>query len=294
LDNIAIKKKILNQWLKSGFIENNSLFPTKSGTPQGGIISPTLANITLDGMESLIDELGGITKYGKDGAKRNNQYQLHFVRYADDFIVTCNDREFLEQKVKPAIIEFLQERGLTLSEEKTKISHIDDGFDFLGQNIRKYKGKLLIKPSKKSYKAIIQKIRKLIEKKKAISAENLIKILNPIIRGWCNYHKKIISSRVFSRLDFDIFRKIWSWAKRRHHDKSKKWIKAKYFSSIKCNNWVFYAKITQKMFTLYSAQSTKLSRHLKIRNVANPFDANWNEYFIARKRKGTNLQCRII
>jgi len=294
LANIAVKKKILNQWLKSGFIENNSLFPTKSGTPQGGIISPTLANMTLDGMESLIDKLGGITKYGKDGTKRNNQYQLHFVRYADDFIVTCNDRDFLEKQVKPAIIEFLKARGLTLSEEKTKLSHIDDGFDFLGQNIRKYKGKLLIKPSKKSYKAIIQKIRKLIEKNKTISAENLIKMLNPIIRGWCNYHKKAISSRIFARLDFDIFRKIWSWAKRRHHDKSMKWIKAKYFSSIRGRNWVFYAKITDKMITLYSAQSTKLSRHLKIRNVANPFDANWNEYFIARRRRGKNLRCRII
>ena len=294
LENIPLNRKILNQWLKSGFIESNNLFPTKAGTPQGGIISPTLANMTLDGMEKLIDLSGGITKYAHDGTKRNNKHKIHFVRYADDFIVTCDDRNVLEKQVKPAITEFLKERGLILSEEKTKICHIDDGFDFLGQNIRKYKNKLLTKPSKKSYQAIIQKIRKVIEQHKTINANKLIKMLNPIIRGWCNYHRKVISSRIFAKLDSEIFRKLWSWVKRRHLDKTTKWIKAKYFGSFKRRDWVFFAKENERIIKLFSAQSTKIVRHLKIRNNANPFDANWNEYFIERKRRGQDLQCRII
>jgi len=294
LGNIPINKKILNQWLKSGFIESNKLFPTKAGTPQGGIISPVLANMTLDGMEKLIDRIGGITKYAQDGTKRNNKHKIHFVRYADDFIVTCDNREVLEKQVKPAITEFLKERGLILSEEKTKISHINDGFDFLGQNIRNYKDRLLTKPSKKSYKAIIQKIRKVIEQHKTVSASKLIKMLNPIIRGWCNYHRKAISSRIFAKLDSEIFQKLWSWVKRRHLNKPKKWIKAKYFGSVRRKKWIFSVKENEKIIKLFSAQSTKIVRHLKIRNAANPFDSNWNEYFIERKRRGQDLQCRII
>ena len=294
LDNIPINRKILKQWLKCGYIENNKLFSTKAGTPQGGIISPTLANMTLDGMEKLIDRISGITKYGKDGSKRNNKHKIHFVRYADDFIITSNNRELLEKQIKSGITEFLRERGLTLSEEKTKICHIDDGFDFLGQNIRKYKGKLLTTPSKKSYKSIMLKIRKVIEASKAGSAGKLIKRLNPMIRGWCNYHKKVISSKVFSKLDFDIFWKILRWANRRHCDKSKKWIKEKYYKTINGRSWIFFGENKQKTVTLFSAQSTKIFRHLKIRNNANPFDENWNKYFNERERRGKNLQCCII
>lgn len=294
LDNILINRKILKQWLKCGFIEGNNLFCTKSGTPQGGIISPTLANITLDGMERIIDLAGGITKHTKTGEKRNNKYQIHFVRYADDFIVTSNSRYVLENQIKPAITKFLKERGLTLSEEKTKIVHIDDGFDFLGQNVRKYKGKCLIKPSKKSFKANAQKLRILIKENKSISSSKLIKILNPVIRGWCNYHRKIISSRAFAKLDSIVFRSIWNWAKRRHTTKSKGWIKEKYFTSIGNRNWIFFGKEKEKIVTLFSAQSIKMVRHLKIRNSANPFDDCWKDYFIARKRNGTDMQCRVI
>ena len=296
LDNIPIDRRILKQWLKCGFIEGNNLFCTESGTPQGGIISPTLANITLDGLERAIDRAGGITKYTKTGEKRGNKHQVHFVRYADDFIVTSNNKEILEDKIKPAIINFLNERGLTLSEEKTKIVHIDEGFDFLGQNVRKYRGKLLIKPAKKSFKAITAKIRSLIKRNKAISSFELIRMLNLIIRGWCNYHRKIISSRVFAKLDWTIFQSIWSWAKRRHKDKSKGWIIRKYFTTKRGNNWTFFGteKVSKKENTLFSAQSTTLARHLKIRNSANPFDKCWNDYFTARKRDGMDIKYRTI
>ncbi|MBU1249477.1 MAG: hypothetical protein KKB70_12305 [Proteobacteria bacterium] len=294
LQHVPLNRKVLSQWLKCGFIEGNKLFWTTSGTPQGGIISPTLANLTLDGMEKTIDIAGGITKYTKTGEKRNNKHQVHFVRYADDFIVTSNSKEVLENKIKPAIIKFLQERGLTLSESKTKIVHIKDGFDFLGQNVRKYKEKLLIKPSIKSFKAITGKIRTVVEENKAISAYNLIKILNPKIRGWCNYHRKIVSSRVFAKLDSMTFWSIWSWAKRRHTTKSKGWIKRKYFTSIGKRNWIFFGSEKEKTITLFSAQSIKMVRHLKIRNNANPFDDIWKGYFIARKRNGTDMLCRAM
>lgn len=294
LDNIPINRKILKQWLECGFIEGNNLFCTKAGTPQGGIISPTLANMTLDGLERIIDLAGGVTKYTKTGEKRNNKCQVHFVRYADDFIVTCNSKYVLENKIKPAIEDFLKERGLELSDEKTRIVHIDDGFDFLSQNVRKYKGKCLIKPSKKSFKANAQKLRTLIKENKSMSSSKLIKILNSIIRGWCNYHRKVISSRAFAKLDSIVFKSIWKWAKRRHTTKSKGWIKQKYFTSIGNRNWVFFGKVKDKIVTLFSAQSIKMVRHLKIRNAANPFDYCWKDYFSARRRKGTNMLCRVI
>ncbi len=294
LDNIPIEKKILKQWLKCGILEGDNLFWTKSGTPQGGIISPTLANMTLDGLERVIDKAGGVTKYTKTGEKRNNKYQIHFVRYADDFIVTCNDKEVLENRIKPAIEDFLSQRRLELSDEKTRIVHIDDGFDFLGQNVRKYKGKCLITPSKKSFKSIAQKIRKLVKEHKSASSSWLVKMLNPIIRGWCNYHRKIISSRAFAKLDHIIFKSIWNWAKRRHPTKSKGWIKQKYFTAIGNRSWIFFGKVKEKIVTLISAQSIKIVRHLKIRNTANPFDKCWRDYFIVRKRNGTDMRCRVI
>ena len=142
-------KVMLRKWLESGFVFNRQLFPTEEGAPQGGIISPTLANMTLDGLQMLAENFKlRRTKMGYFNP------MVNLVRYADDFIITCSDREILESQIKPAVSEFLQVRGLTLSEEKTKITHIDEGFDFLGFNIRKYKGTLLIKPSKKNVKEL--------------------------------------------------------------------------------------------------------------------------------------------
>ena len=289
LENIPINKKVLKQWLTCGFVKDKHWFPTKEGTPQGGIISPTLANMALDGLEKVVNRTGGVTRYVQEVSKRS-KYKIHFVRYADDFIITSNSREFLENKIKPAVVEFLKVRGLSLSEEKTQITHIEDGFDFLGQNVRKYKGKLLTMPSKKSYKAIMKKIREVIEKFKAISAYRLIRILNPIIRGWTNYHRKVISSRTFTKLDNDIFWKILKWTHRRHNNKSKQWIKDKYFKSIGKRDWIFFGEEKGKTATLFQAQSVKICRHLKIKMKANPFDKSWNKYFEIRKREGLDMR----
>ena len=176
----------------------NELFPTEAGTPQGGIISPAAANMTLDGLEAMLAEKFPQAK--KTGLKMN------MVRYADDFIITGHSQEWLEHEVKPAVVEFLAERGLVLSPEKTKITHIRDGFDFLGWNIRKYDDKLLMKPSKANVKAHLDKIREVIKGNKTTKQASLIKLLNPILRGWANYHSHVVAKETFARVD----NKVWS------------------------------------------------------------------------------------
>lgn len=278
LQNIPTEKRILKQWLKAGIVESNNLFPTKKGTPQGGIISPTLANMVLDGLEDLIYGTVGI-HYDKGGRKRGTKVKVNFVRYADDFIVTGLTPEILTEKVQPVIEQFLAERGLELSKAKTKITHIDDGFDFLGQNVRKYNGKLLTKPSKANIKSVKKKIRNIIHDNKTATAFSLIKKLNPVIRGWTNYHRHKVSSDVFSSLDNYIFKLLWNWCVRRHPTKGKRWIKRKYFKSIGRSNWVFSGELSGEKARLINAIDTRIRRHVIIRRGTNPFDADWETYF---------------
>src|SRR6266404_703361 len=186
LKSIPMDKKMLRHWLKAGYWEKDRLFPTNEGTPQGGIISPVLANLTLDGLEQAIRS-----------QIRPRRDQVNFIRYADDFIVTARTKETLEQIVKPAVVAFLISRGLELSEQKTAITHIETGFNFLGQNVRKYKNKLVIKPARDGLKALVQKTRECIKGMLGQKGERLIKALNPIIRGWANYHRHVCSAEAF-------------------------------------------------------------------------------------------------
>lgn len=234
LENIPMDTQILEKWLKCGFVETQRLFPTEEGTPQGGTISPTLMNMTLDGLERLLHEklparkkINGKTHFNK----------LNFVRYADDFIITGESPEFLRDKVLPIVKSFLVGRGLQLSEEKTVITHIDDGFNFLGKNIRKYKGKLLIKPSKTAIKSFLGKVRDIIKSNKSTKQETLIRKLNPVIRGWVNNQRFVVSSEIFGRVDYEICKCLWQWAKRRHKKKGHKWIAAKYWRHIDHRQW---------------------------------------------------------
>jgi RNA-directed DNA polymerase len=200
LNNIPMDKVVLRKWFKCGFVFNKQLFPTEEGTPQGGIISPTLANMTLDRMQAMLA--------AKFQRKQINKViyvpKINFVRYADDFIITGENEELLK-KVKVSVQEFLQERGLTLSEEKTKITHIDEGFDFLGYNVRKYEGALLIKPSNKSLKKFMEKIRGIIDSNKGSKHESLIRLMNPVITGWVNYYRYSVASDTFRKADYLIF-----------------------------------------------------------------------------------------
>lgn len=277
--NIGTDKAVLKKWLKAGFVYQNELFPTESGTPQGGIISPVLANMTLDGLESMLAEKFPNARWA--GRKMN------MVRYADDFIITGNSKEWLEHEVKPAVVEFLAERGLVLSPEKTKITHIREGFDFLGWNIRKYHDKLLMKPSKANVKAHLDKIREVIKGNKTAKQANLIRLLNPVLRGWANYHSHVVAKKTFGKVDTYVWSMLWQWAVRRHPNKGDRWVKEKYFKTRGTRSWVFAATEKQedgksREIILLKGSDTPIQRHIKIKADANPHDPQWERYFESR------------
>lgn len=171
-------KAVLRGWLEAGYVDEGSLFETRAGTPQGGIISPVIANMALEGLEAVVHASAG----GSERARR--RAKLNVIRYADDFVVSGASKDVLESQVLPAIRRFMAERGLELSEEKTRITHIGQGFDFLGQNVRKYGDQLLTKPAKKSIKSLLDKVRDIIKDNASATQEAVIRQLNPVIRGW--------------------------------------------------------------------------------------------------------------
>lgn len=289
LNNIPMDKTILKKWLKAGYVESGSIYPTKSGTPQGGIISPILANMALDRLGKILSE-----KFPMKISSRKPTHKVNYVRYADDFIITGRSKEQLETLVMPVVEEFLIERGLVLSKAKTKITHIDSGFNFLGQNIRKYNGgqKYLTKPSKASLCSVLRKIRKIAKDNKMIKQELLITKLNPIIRGWTAYHRHIASKKSFSKLRHEIYKILWRWSKRRHPNKSSKWVRNKYFKHIRGDVWRFACeskssskqnnKTEPVVYKLVDPTKLPIKRHVKIISEANPYDKQWESYFEKR------------
>jgi RNA-directed DNA polymerase len=259
------------------------LFPTEAGTPQGGIISPTLANRALDQLEPELLRRLAPKPYHK------LKKRLNVVRYADDFVITGHSKEFLENEVKPAVEAFLADRGLQLSQEKTKITHIEEGFDFLGQNVRKYKGKLLIKPARKNVQAFLDKVRGIIKANRSAKQENLIWLLNPVIRGWANYHRAIVAKQTFNKVDSLIWEALWRWCKRRHPKKGRRWIAERYFRAVGNRHWVFACDVENQQgesvtVSLFKASDLRIVRHVKVKAEANPFDPSQDEYFEKRKR----------
>lgn len=277
IDNIPMDKSILKQFLKVGFVFQNELFPTEEGTPQGGIISPILANMALDGIQSLLVQRFHTNRLGKVDFRFKNKSQVNFVRYADDFIVTANTEE-IALEVKSLIREFLKTRGLELSEEKTVITHIDNGFNMLGWTFRKFKGKLIVKPSKKSIKSFVASLSDTILKRgKAWKQEVLIEKLNQQIRGWTNYHQSVCASEAFTHIDYILYELLWKWAKRRHPHKGRWWVSTKYWHRVENRSWVFSTDKKE----LLRVDHIPIIRHTKVRMDANPyFDA---EYFKERK-----------
>lgn len=273
--NIPMDRRILGQWLQAGFMENGRLFPTTAGTPQGGIASPLLANLTLDGMESAIRH-----------AINPRRDKVNFIRYADDFIVTAARPEVLQEKVKPAIIGFLAERGLRLSEEKTKITSIQEGFDFLGQRVRKHGSKLLITPTRRSVRSVLEKARDVIRGGRGHNAATLIRKLNPILRGWANYHRHVVSKRIFGRVDYLIRGMLWRWARRRHAKKSRGWIQRRYFSVDEHGRFSVQTLDRQgqpRAQKLYAMGRTIIERHVKVQGSAHPYHPDYVDYFDQRR-----------
>ena len=272
LAHITMDKAILSKWLAAGYMENGLLHPTESGTPQGGIASPTLA---LSGLEGAV----------KNAVPR--RHKVHVIAYADDFIITGASKELLVMQVQPAVAAFLKERGLELSAEKTNITHIDEGFDFLGFNLRKYQGKLLIKPAKASVNAFLRDIRGLIKSHPAAKTVHLIWQLNPKLRGWANYYRHAAAKQTFNYIDHQVFRALWSWAKRRHPNKPARWIREKYFRSQGLRQWVFSAQVPDKQgkaaaLDVMLAAKVAIQRHVKIQASATPYDPAFTDYFAAR------------
>lgn len=267
LTHVLLDKCVLRRWLKAGFVEHHRLFPTEAGTPQGGIISPVLANLTLDGLEKLLSE-----------RFKSRKHKVHLVRYADDFVITGSSKELLESEVKPVVEKFLVERGLELSQEKTRITHITEGFDFLGWNMRWVSDGLRTVPSKKNRLALYDKVRRMIRQLRTAPQKDVILKLNPIIRGWAQYHKPVAVSETFRKMDHLLFGALWRWSKRRHPNKGKRWIKRRYFRREGARDWVFAdGKLRLLQFSMFSHRD-----HIKIKAEANPFDPEWDSYLAER------------
>src|ERR1700722_704029 len=292
LAHVPMDRAILQKWLKSGYMDKHVLHETTDGTPQGGIVSPALANCALDGLERVLREKFPTKKplssfEGKFAC-------VNLIRYADDFIITGRTKELLEGEIKPLVEQFLQERGLELSPAKTVITHVEKGFDFLGQNVRKYpNGKLLIKPSKKNIKTFLVGIRKTIRAALGMSAADLIRVLNPKIRGWANYHRHVVSTRTFARVDHHIFSSLWQWARRRHPNKNTRWCKQKYFASRRGRDWSFFGEKRDNQgqpsqVWLRPARRTPIERHVKVKGDANPYDPAYAAYF--EQREAAHMQ----
>ena len=241
--------------------------PTTQGTPQGGILSPTAANMALGGLEQRLR------------ARFHARDKVSLVRYADDFIITGASSTLLADEVKPLVQQFLKKRGLELSEAKTRIVHIDDGVDFLGFNLRKYPGKLLITPAKPSIAAVKEKVRTILETGGSLSQDVLIRRLNPVIRGWGHYDRHVVSKETFSDIDHAIWRMTWNRARRRHPRKGRKWLKDRNYAHKDGRDWVF----TDGSITLFRMASIPIRRPVMIRGDANPYDPQQADYFVERR-----------
>ncbi len=261
-------RELIKQWLKAGYVENDVFHATTSGTPQGGIISPLLANIALNGLEQLC--------HGKFG----------FIRYADDFVVTAQREEDLE-KFKPVIEDWLKQRGLILNETKTKIVSINNGFNFLGFNVRHYRGKCLIKPQKEKVLSFLRDIRQWLKSNRQATSENVVRYLNPILSGWANYYKHASSKDTFAYVDFHLWNALWRWSLRRHPNKGTGWVKRRYFGFSHGRNWRFRAFCTDSYGERVEMAVTNITTipiryHIKVKGTASPDDPTLSEYWKAR------------
>ncbi|WP_232224401.1 reverse transcriptase domain-containing protein [Candidatus Paracaedibacter symbiosus] len=267
--------------LKVGFMENGRLNPTEKGTPQGSLISPALTVIALSGLERQLVSTS---------QKQRDKEKINMIAFADDFIVTAQSQELLKQKVKPLLEETLGKVGLKLSIEKTKITSIDEGFEFLGFHLRKYmNGKLLIKPSKDNIKRFLKEIRTLIKKGVAWPTNKLIYALNEKLTRWTSYYRTVVSSKVFSSIDDQIFLALKKWELKRHARKGKRWIINHYFTRYKGDNWRFYCMVRDKQgnknpLYLKNASDTKIRRHIKIMVAVTPFNPVYKDYFDQREK----------
>jgi RNA-directed DNA polymerase len=278
-EHIPMNKRLLAKWRRCGFIDRGTLYPTTAGVPQGGIISPVISNQVLDGLEQVV--------CGPSRFRR--RHHIHYVRWADDFLVTANSQQVLAEVILPRIEAFLAERGVRLSPEKTVITPLAQGFDFLGQTVRKHErrngemAKLRITPSTASFQALKDKVRTCCKQAVGATPEQLIDALNPLLRGWANYHRHVICGQSFAQLDSFVWRRLYRWAKRRHPHKTGRWLTDRYFPHHKGEAWRFTDPTTGKQ-VIHVQEVVKPQRYVKVKGDANPFDPQWEAYFQDRDR----------
>jgi len=284
LGHVLMDKAMLSQWLKAGYLYRNTFHQTTEGTPQGGVISPVLANWALDGLQQHLAD--NIPAFGPKGQRS----KVHLVRYADDFIISGYSQELLRKEVLPKVAKFLKPRGLELSVEKTLITHKKKGFDFLSQTVRKYGEKVLTRPSNKSTKRFRTKIRELLKSSQHVSPGDLIIALNQQIVGWGLYHRHAASKQTFAKLDHYVFWQVWRWCKRRHPKLSSREVRRRYFIEHEGRQWVFTGEVRQgrrgsRGVYLQRLMDISIRRHVKIRGEANPYDPEYEEYFELRRQE---------
>ncbi|HIE02161.1 MAG TPA: group II intron reverse transcriptase/maturase [Thiotrichaceae bacterium] len=288
-------QKQIQAWIEAGVIDKEVFCKTNKGTPQGGVISPLLANIAFMGMETMLYEWADAWK----GSKRDNRSSLTVSIYADDFVVLHKDKEVIEE-AKVRIAQWCKKKmGVELNESKTRISHTSTGFDFLGFNIRQYSVtsnkqgfKTIIKPSKDSIKKHLNAIHDVLKRNKAVPQEVIIGKLNPIITGWANYFSHVVSKEIYSKVDHEMWKKTWKWACRRHSNKGIKWIKEKYFKKSGTRNWIFRTENKGKTYTLIKHSDTKIVRHVKVKDTKHLFDGD-TVYWVKRGQKDPTLSTRV-
>ncbi|EKD05782.1 MAG: group II intron reverse transcriptase/maturase [Limnospira sp. PMC 1291.21] len=286
-------REIIKQWLKAGYVEAEIFNATESGTPQGGIISPLLANIALDGLDELLKKYQKITiQVRKSGNRQGQQERVKspmygYSRYADDFIITARCEEDIKAVV-PIIEEWLSKRGLTLNKEKTSITQIAQGVNFLGFNLRQYKGKLLTKPQKeKRMRAFLQKLRDWLKANKSLPQDVVIPNINQQLIGWANYYRTGVSKAVFSYVDHMVHKMLWAWAVRRHPTKGKEWVKNKYFRTKVRRQWIFAAEVKDRRGNSQTESVVKISqtpikRHVKVKDTSSPDNPALAKYWEQR------------
>jgi len=273
---------MVKQWLKAGVVEKGRFAPTEEGTPQGGVISPVLLNIALHGMERAAGVRYRTT--GKDAGKTVAGCPV-LVRYADDMVALCHSRQQAGQ-VKARLAAWLAPRGLVFNEDKTRVVTLEEGFDFLGFNVRRYHGKPLIKPSKAAQRRIRERLRTEMRSLRGTNSPTVIKRLNPIIRGWAAYYRTQVSSETFSALDHYLWRLTYKWAIFSHANKPKRWVTARYygqFNKVRRDRWVFGDR--QSGAYLHRFAWTKIVRHQIVTSGASPDDPALAEYWAWRRRK---------
>jgi len=265
---------VLRKWLTAGYVEHGLTYPSHRGTPQGGVISPTLANMTLDGLEAAV----------RAAAPRRSRVNL--IRYADDFIVTGKSRRILETMVRPAIEEFLAERGLELSREKTAITHVRDGFVFLGQHFRKHGDALRITPAKEGVLALVRKLGDAIRRHVSAPMPVLIRSVNHILRGWANYHRYVLASDAFSRVTNYLYHQLWRMLRRRHPKKRRRWLVRKYWTATG-REWVFsvWQRTARgvRLYQIVRLWDISLGWYRKVKAEANPYMPEHALYFRRRR-----------